>query len=84
MIIQALKKASKEDRGILQENYGKEDKIAVSVVKEIYNKLDLSTTFKSYEENSFKEICDLIESQREDFPKQLFIFLAQKIYKRKK
>lgn len=84
LIIQALKKASKEDRDILQENYGKEDKIAVNAVKEIYNKLELSSVFKCYEENSFKDICDLIESQREDFPKQLFLFLAQKIYKRKK
>jgi len=84
LVIQVLEHGSVEDRKILEDNYGKEDLISVSMVKDLFNKLELSKRYLAYEEESFKEICELIQTQRDGFPKQLFLFLAQKIYKRKK
>ena len=84
LVVHALQKISKEDKLILEVNYGKEDAVAVSVVKDLYNKLQLPVLYHAYEEKSFQDICELIKSQREGFPKQLFLFLALKIYKRQR
>ena len=84
LVVQVLEKGSADDRRVLEENYGKEDLISVSMVKDLFNKVDIPKRYLQYEEASFKEICGLIQTQPEGFPKQLFLFLAQKIYKRKK
>jgi len=84
LVIQALETGTDDDRRVLEENYGKDDLLSVSVVKDLFNKLELTKKYLSYEEESFANICKLIQSQRDGFPKQLFYFLAQKIYKRQK
>lgn len=85
LITQALKRVSPEQKQQLKLNYGKEDSQAVATVKEIYKQLDLETVYKQYEEESYKSICDLINSNgNTEFLKHLFLFLVMKIYKRQK
>lgn len=84
LVVQALLKGSEEDRKVLEENYGKEDLLSVSNVKDLYNKLGMQKLYSTYEDESFKNINSLIQTQGKEFPKELFLFLAQKIYKRQK
>jgi len=84
LVIQALKKVSVDQRELLKANYGKDDSQAVGVVKDLYKQLDLEQTYREYEEESFKSICQLIKSHKNGFPKELFLFLVMKIYKRQK
>ena len=85
LVIQAMKVASEEQMELLKSNYGKEDEECVKKVKDLYNALDLQEVYRNYEEESFKSICELINSHKNGgFPKDLFFFLVMKIYKRDK
>ena len=84
LVVQALQKVNPQEQEILEANYGKDDKNAVATVKELYGKLDLQTMYQNYENESYNSICEFIESHSAHFPKGLFIFLVNKIYKRKK
>ena len=52
-------------------------------VKALYEELGLEQVFKDYEESSYKEICEEIEKVTL-MPKDVFLFLLKKIYKREK
>lgn len=84
LVIQALKRVSAEQRALLDANYGKDDATAVSVVKELYKTLDLERVYREYEEESYKGMCTQIQSHKNGFPRELFLFLVMKIYKRQK
>ena len=84
LVVQALKIGTEEDRAILDHHYGKEDALSVGIVKELFQKLQLDKQYFAYEEESYGNICKLIKNQRSGFPKPLFFFLVQKIYKRQK
>ena len=47
LICRALEKASPEQRKILQQNYGKENKKSIRVVKKVFQDLDLKTEFQN-------------------------------------
>lgn len=84
LVVQALQLVSSEQKSLLGCNYGKDDPTAVAVVKDLYETLEIPKLYAEYEEQSYKDICALIESQDEVFPKQLFFSLVHKLYKRKK
>jgi len=84
LIIQALKIATIEQREILKQNYGKDDAECVRFVKDLYKELNLEKVYSEYEEESYKSICQMIQSHENGFPKELFLFLVMKIYKRQK
>ena len=54
----------------------------MSAVKEIYAELSMKQVFQEYEDRSYAELNDLIESG--ELPKDMFMAFAKKIYKRDK
>ncbi|VDI52208.1 farnesyl diphosphate synthase [Mytilus galloprovincialis] len=84
LVIQALKRVSKEQRTELQNNYGCDDPSKIEKVKDLFEQLDLQTVYSDYEENSFKLLMNLIDKNCDILPKEVFTSFAYKIYKRQK
>ena len=84
LVVQALDRVNSEQRKILEENYGQWDDEKVAKIKDLYQELELEKVFKEYEEESYKQICEEIEKVSAIMPKDVFLFLLKKIYKREK
>ncbi|KAJ6656908.1 hypothetical protein lerEdw1_002909 [Lerista edwardsae] len=84
MVVECLKRATPEQRHLLEENYGQKDLEKVACVKQLYNQLGLKAAYKEYEENSYQRLSALISQHAQQLPSQIFFGLAQKIYKRQK
>lgn len=84
LIVQALHRATPEQRKTLEDNYAQTDPEKVAVVKGIYNDMNLKKVYADYEESSYQELCQLIEKLSGSLPKDIFFKFAQKIYKRQK
>jgi len=82
LIVQALKKCSPEQRALLQQHYGRDNSNDVAVVKKIYADLDMTSVYREYEEQSYQKLCGMIEKVQ-NMPRQVFLDLLGKIYKRK-
>mmetsp|Transcript_36256 Transcript_36256/g.47817 ORF Transcript_36256/g.47817 Transcript_36256/m.47817 type:complete len:477 (-) Transcript_36256:304-1734(-) len=83
LVVQALDMANDKERKLLEENYGKDDNGRVQKVKELYKKFGLKEKFDAYEEQSYKDINELLDSV-EGLPREIFDLLLGKIYKRSK
>ena len=64
-----------------QEDKSKKDS---SKVKKLYHELNLKQVFKDYEEESYKNIVELISQKSGNLPEGLFLEFVKKIYKRNK
>ena len=64
-----------------QEDKSKKDS---SKVKKLYHELNLKQVFKDYEEESYKNILELISQKSGNLPEGLFLEFVKKIYKRNK
>lgn len=53
-------------------------------VKELYNALGMEAAFREYEESSYQRLQELIAKHAQHLPQDIFLDLAQKIYKRQK
>ena len=85
LVVQALKMANKEQRRVIEDNYGKDSPECIERVKQVYNELSLENHFRDYEEKSYVEIRAEIEAIDESHvPRKVFVDLLEKIYKRKK
>lgn len=83
LVVQALDRVNKKERAILEQNYGQWDKKKVEKVKALYKKLDMTSIFQTYEEDSYK----LIQAELDKvtlMPREVFELLLKKIYKRSK
>ena len=67
----------------MQEHYGKDNEESIAAVKVVFRELDLESTFKQYEQQSYEQLSALI-SQQKLLPEEVFTALLQKIYKRQK
>ena len=83
LVVQALLKCNDEQRKIIEENYGKADAECEKKIKALYVDLDLETTYKKYEEESYADLRAIMESQTV-LPEGLFGAMLAKIYKRTK
>jgi len=83
LVVQALHRANKEQRKILQENYGQHDERKIEKIKQLYRQMEIKKVYESYEDDTVKKIKMLIEKER-DTPHEIFNFLLNKIYKRQK
>lgn len=83
LVVQALDRVTKEERTILEQNYGQWNDAKVAKIKDLYTKLDLPAVFSSYEENSYKVIQDELDKVTL-MPRDVFELLLKKIYKRSK
>ncbi|CAI5798280.1 farnesyl pyrophosphate synthase [Podarcis lilfordi] len=84
LVVQCLKRASAEQRQLLEENYGQKDLDKVAHVKQLYEELGLKKIYQDYEESSYQCLSGLISQHAVRLPSQIFFGLAQKIYKRQK
>nr|OQO27682.1 Farnesyl pyrophosphate synthase [Rachicladosporium sp. CCFEE 5018] len=86
LVNQALRKCSKEQRKVLEENYGRKDKACEAKVKKLFDELELEKVYKEYEEERVadlrKKIAAVDESQ--GMKKEVFEEFLRKIYKRSK
>ncbi|XP_068107598.1 farnesyl pyrophosphate synthase-like isoform X2 [Hyperolius riggenbachi] len=82
LVTEALKRATPEQRRILEENYGQNDVEKMQLVKQLYEELDLPSIFRQYEEESYQRLQTLISQHAHGLPKEIFLSLARKIYKR--
>ena len=67
----------------MQEHYGKDNEESIAAIKVVFRELDLESTFKQYEKQSYEQLSALI-SQQKLLPEEVFTSLLQKIYKRQK
>ncbi|XP_060116603.1 farnesyl pyrophosphate synthase [Heteronotia binoei] len=84
LVVECLKRASPEQRRLLEENYGQKDLDKVARVKQLYEELGLQAVYQEYEESSYQRLTALINQHAVRLPPQIFFGLAQKIYKRQK
>ena len=83
LVIQALRLCNSKQRKVLEENYGRWDDKKVAIVKKLYVELDIESVYHEYEEKSYQDITALLKGVH-NMPKEVFEFLLNKIYKRKK
>ncbi|XP_064603763.1 farnesyl pyrophosphate synthase-like [Liolophura sinensis] len=84
LIVQALKKANKQQLQVLKDNYGQNDAAKVAEIKSLYKELDLESVYAKYEEESYEDLIKLINKFSGNLPKEVFLTFALKIYKRQK
>lgn len=83
LVVQALLRADKHQKKLIEENYGKSEENNVAVIKQVYRELELESLFKSYEADSYEKLVATIKEQTL-LPEGVFLPLLQKIYKRQK
>ncbi|NWI45257.1 FPPS synthase, partial [Picathartes gymnocephalus] len=84
LVVECLRRVTPEQRQILEENYGCKEPEKVAKVKELYNALGMEAAFREYEESSYRRLQELIGKHAQSLPRDIFLDLAQKIYKRQK
>mmetsp|Transcript_995 Transcript_995/g.2129 ORF Transcript_995/g.2129 Transcript_995/m.2129 type:complete len:356 (-) Transcript_995:1534-2601(-) len=81
--VEAMKVATEDDKDILLKNYGRNDVECVAAVKDLYRRLMIPEKFEKYEGESYSRISEMI-SAVQGMPTGAFVFLLNKVYKRKK
>ncbi|KAF2153436.1 ERG20 farnesyl diphosphate synthase [Myriangium duriaei CBS 260.36] len=86
LINQALKRASTEQRKVLEENYGRKNKDNEAKVKAVFEELKLDQVYHQYEDERVGEIKKMIANvdESEGLKKEVFEEFLRKIYKRSK
>uniref|UniRef100_A0A8C3CKN1 Farnesyl pyrophosphate synthase n=1 Tax=Cairina moschata TaxID=8855 RepID=A0A8C3CKN1_CAIMO len=84
LVVECLRRVTPDQRQILEENYGSKEPEKVAKVKELYETVGMKAAFQEYEEKSYQRLQELIKKHANRLPKEIFLGLAQKIYKRQK
>ncbi|KAF2483688.1 ERG20 farnesyl diphosphate synthase [Neohortaea acidophila] len=86
LVNQALKKCTREQRAVLEENYGRKDAACEAKVKKLFDELKLEQDYKDYEDRRVTEIREKIAAldESEGLKKGVFEEFLRKIYKRTK
>ena len=86
LINQAISICTREQRQVLDVNYGRKDDAMEAKVKNLYNELGLEKIYQDYEERRVGEIRRMIDSvdESEGLKKEVFESFLAKIYKRGK
>jgi len=82
LVVQALKRSSPAQRDVIERNYGKDDEECIGKVKSMFEELALADVYAAYEAKVYDDINQLIESASGEIPKEIFVSLLGKIYKR--
>ncbi|GMF41818.1 unnamed protein product [Phytophthora fragariaefolia] len=83
LVVQALDRATPDQRETLKKNYGCNDPDAIAVIKKLYNDLDLASVYHRYEDETYKMLSEEI-AQVTMMPSEVFTLLVSKIFKRNK
>jgi farnesyl diphosphate synthase len=86
LVNQALKRCTKEQRQVLEENYGRKDSAKEAKVKKLFKELELEKVYHDYEEEKVAELRRKIANvdESEGLKKNVFETFLSKIYKRQK
>lgn len=86
VVNQALKLVSKEQRQLLDENYGRKDDAKEAKCKQLFNELGIEKIYQDYEESVVSGLKEKIEQIDESsgLKKEVFYTFLNKIYKRSK
>ncbi|KAK2518170.1 Fdps [Columba guinea] len=84
LVVECLRRVTPEQRRVLEENYGRKEPEKVAKVKQLYETLGMRAAFQEYEESSYRRLQDLIAKHANQLPREIFLGLAHKIYKRQK
>uniref|UniRef100_A0A3Q3W0G5 Farnesyl pyrophosphate synthase n=1 Tax=Mola mola TaxID=94237 RepID=A0A3Q3W0G5_MOLML len=84
LVVTALEIMTPEQRAELEACYGRHDDASVEKVKALYNTLQMSALYHSYEDESYRRLQKLIASHAQNLPHSVFLNFAKKIYKRNK
>ncbi|MBZ3877437.1 Farnesyl pyrophosphate synthase [Sciurus carolinensis] len=84
LVVQCLQRATPEQPQILWDNYGQKDAKKVAQVRALYQEMNLPAVFSKYEEDSYSHLMSLIEQCAAPLTPNIFLGLANKIYRRKK
>lgn len=86
LVNQVLKRATPEQRAVLEENYGRKDAEKEKKVKALYDEMKIEQVYKEYEEKRVGELRELIAKVDESsgLKKEVFETFLGKIYKRSK
>jgi farnesyl diphosphate synthase len=83
LFVMAMQKATPEQKTCLKANYGSDDPDKVERVKALYRELELPKLYAAFEEQSYNLISTHIQQMSPGLPKQLFVDMLQKIYRRR-
>jgi farnesyl diphosphate synthase len=83
LVVQALARASSEQKATLKQHYGRNDAASIAVVKQLYNELGLAAAYHKYEDETYEQISQQI-AQVTEMPTAVFTMLVNKIFKRNK
>ncbi|KAK6203164.1 farnesyl pyrophosphate synthetase [Scheffersomyces amazonensis] len=86
VVNQALLKVNKEQRQLLDNNYGKKDDESEARVKKLFNELGIQKTYEEYEESIVAKLREQIEQVDESrgLKKEVLTAFLGKVYKRSK
>lgn len=86
LVNQALQRCSKEQRQVLEQNYGRKDSQCEKKVKIVFDELKLQQVYEDYEQKVVAELNSKIEKldESEGLKKGVFEEFLRKIYKRSK
>ncbi|RHY30318.1 hypothetical protein DYB32_004413 [Aphanomyces invadans] len=81
LVVQALSRGTEAQRAIIKEHYGKNNEASIQIIKDLYVQLDLEAVYRAYENDSYDELCKLINGVT-NMPTTVYHMLLSKIYKR--
>ncbi|KAK3679736.1 Farnesyl pyrophosphate synthetase [Recurvomyces mirabilis] len=86
LVNQALKKCNKEQRQVLEANYGRKDQACEVRIKKLFDDLELQKDYQQYEEKVVGQLRERIANlnESEGLKKGVFEEFLRKIYKRSK
>jgi len=86
LVNQALKLSNKEQRAVLEDNYGRKNKDNEAKVKALYDELKLDQVYHAYEDEKVGDIRRMIDNidESDGLKKAVFEEFLRKIYKRSK
>jgi len=82
LFVMALSKANANERKVLLEHYGQDEPAKIQLVKDLYVNMKLPELYHHYEEQTYNIISTHIQQMSPGLPKQLFIEMLGKIYRR--
>ncbi|KAG9448522.1 hypothetical protein H6P81_008487 [Aristolochia fimbriata] len=84
LVVQALERASEEQKKVLYEHYGKSKAADVAKVKELYNELNLEAVYHEYVAMIYQKLTSLIESLPSESVQAVLQAFLKKIHNREK
>ncbi|XP_026668833.1 farnesyl pyrophosphate synthase isoform X2 [Ceratina calcarata] len=78
LVVVALQRTTREQRKILEECYGIDDKEKVARVKQLYNELGLQNTYAVYEEETYNLLNTHIQQVSRGLPHDFFLKLLDR------